>query len=86
MPFHVLRLVLISYGRYLISDSDFPSSSYAKYSPTKRKSAKHASGSSFKLVSYSPVFASNFLDLAMTLPAVLVGFGGHTKLAVQVAS
>ena len=40
--------------------SYFPSSSYAKYYSTKRKSAKNASDSSFKLVSYSPIFASNF--------------------------
>ena len=28
----------------------------------------------------------NAFNLAVALPAVLVGFGGHTKLAVQVGS
>ena len=42
------------------SFSDFPSSSYANFYSTKRKSAKIASDSSLKLISYSSIFASNF--------------------------
>ena len=41
--------------------SGFPSSNYAKFYFTKRKSAqKNASDSSHKLISYSSVFASIF--------------------------
>ena len=42
------------------SFSDFPSSSYANFYSTKRKSAKIASDSSLKLISYLSIFASNF--------------------------
>ena len=43
------------------SFSDFPSTNYAKYYSTKRKSVKIASDSaSLQLISYSPIFASNF--------------------------
>ena len=42
------------------SFSDFPSSSYANFYSTKRKSAKIASDSSLKLISYSSIFASYF--------------------------
>ena len=43
------------------SFSDFPSTNYAKYYSTKRKSAKMPSeDSSFQLISYSSIFASNF--------------------------
>ena len=42
------------------SFSDFPSSSYAKFYSTKRKSVKMPSDSSLKLISYSSIFASNF--------------------------
>ena len=42
------------------SVSDFPSSDYANFYSTKRKSAKNASDSSLKLISYSSIFASNF--------------------------
>ena len=42
------------------SFSDFPSGSYAIFYSTKRKSAKNASDSSLKLISYSSIFASNF--------------------------
>ena len=45
----------------VLSISDFPSSNYAKFYSTKRKSVKNASDSSLKLISYSPIFASNFL-------------------------
>ena len=40
--------------------SDFPSTIYAKFYSTKRKSVKNASDSSLKLISYSSIFASNF--------------------------
>ena len=40
--------------------SGFPSTNYAEYYSTKRKSAKIASGSSLQLISYSSIFASNF--------------------------
>ena len=32
------------------------------------------------------LMVENVFNLAVTLPAVLVSFGGHTKLAVQVGS
>ena len=40
--------------------SDFPSSNYASFYLTKRKSVKKSSDSSLKLISYSPIFASQF--------------------------
>ena len=45
--------------------SDFPSSSYANFYSTKRKSVKNAPDSSSKLISYPPIFASHFLDLLL---------------------
>ena len=42
------------------SFSDFPSISRADFYSTKRKSAKNASDSSLKLISYLSIFASNF--------------------------
>ena len=42
------------------SFSGFLSSDYANFYSTKRKSAKNASDSSLKLISYSPIFASIF--------------------------
>ena len=64
-----------SYGKYAVgsfhdtinhiilcnSFSGFPSTNYAKYYTTKRKSVKMPSeDSSLQLISYSPIFASNF--------------------------
>ena len=43
-----------------LATSDFPSFIYAHFYSTKRKSAKNASDSSRKLISYSSIFASNF--------------------------
>ena len=40
--------------------SDFPSSSYAKFYSTKRKSVKNASDSPLKLISYSSILMTNF--------------------------
>ena len=40
--------------------SDFLSTSYAKFYPTKRKSVKNASDSSLKLISYSSTLMTNF--------------------------
>ena len=45
----------------VLAISDFPSSNYAIFYSTKRKSVKNASDSSPKLISYSSIFASNFL-------------------------
>jgi hypothetical protein len=42
------------------SFSDFPSGSYAIFYSTKRKSAKNASDSSLKLISYLSIFAYIF--------------------------
>ena len=47
-------------GLSVLSISDFPSSNYANFYSTKRKSAKNASDSSLQLISYLPIFASNF--------------------------
>ena len=47
-------------GLSVLAISDLPSSNYAKFYSTKRKSVKNASDSSLKLISYSSIFASNF--------------------------
>ena len=47
-------------GFCLLVISDFPSSNYAIFYSTKRKSAKNAPDSSLKLISYLSIFASNF--------------------------
>ena len=48
-------------GLFRLVISDFPSTTiYEKFYSTKRKSVKNASDSSLKLISYSPIFASNF--------------------------
>ena len=53
--------VVPSRGLSVLSISDFPSSSYANFYSTKRKSAKNASeDSSLQLISYLSIFASNF--------------------------
>ena len=39
--------------------SDFPSTIYANFYSTKRKSVKNASDSSLKFISYSSIFATN---------------------------
>ena len=52
--------VILTWGNHFLVISDFPSSNYAKFYLTKRKSVKNASGSSHKLISYSPIFASFF--------------------------
>ena len=53
--------VVPSRGLSVLSISDFPSSSYANFYSTKRKSAKNASeDSSLNLISYSSICASNF--------------------------
>ena len=52
--------VILTTGLSVLAISDFPSSNYAKFYLTKRKSVKNASDSSLKLISYSSIFASNF--------------------------
>ena len=63
--------------------SDFPSSIYANFYSTKRKSLKqkNASDSSHKLVSYSSIFASNFLIVVAL--AILTVSIANAKTAIQ---
>ena len=50
--------MILTPGLSVLVISDFPSTIYANFYSTKRKSAKNASDSSLKLISYSSIFAS----------------------------
>ena len=71
--------LLVSTGVILCNSfSDFPSSSYANFYSTNRKSAKIASDSSLKLISYLSIFASNFKIVV----ALVIIFEGIMRVSI----
>ena len=68
--------VILTPGVFVLVISDFPSSIYAKFYLTKRKSVKNAPDSSLKLISYSPIFASHFW---IVVALVILSLTSRTK-------